>query len=751
MLTLRDVFQAWSVKRGKQDVNIKLVPDADPDYYYFYLESVYSERYLFKLSVEHGGLSGKFISDYLGNCSTPQACYWAKTLAVYTRNNYDRGLTPILNEVIRVYRDIFIRPESIDYQDTLESSRRYSESYLDKLRLARVAATSLGLVVRDVPNMPMRWRLTIPGRTPIKLLVVFGSQPDTSPEILVIEPRLALQGNVSFGGIIQYFGLTPKTWSGNVLEVPSLIQQALRYATPDQVSNESYKLDEIRASRAKFFGPKFIYGLITEPRYPPLEVSAIIYAKQQLTSRSILYIDSPSFTGGPYTPVVSSTLSGDEIRPVEKVGYIRDRSVTLKIYQYVMRQSFRVVAVPTKFAISFSSEDFYSIGSNYPGVQILLAGQVYSYGRTQGLEAGQVAFNDTLTAVLRPGDRQSLSFVKAVTHIAKLNYLPSTIADNKYVWLNRTKLPQSVELVQGLKVYTGFIPIVDTSLPLNVVGVDERVITSGQKFDLVSQSRAAPLELTVRAATGDYSTTDVVEVSNQLYDYLISNKEAGEKYLIFQLTTVLGLHGSYFPQINDGLRNNQIGLQPLQLINLNVAVGDQLSAELVDFQTPAVVAIRPRTQISTHTEINVYAELEQAFLNYTVLSTGHTINLTLNDVDYPVDVISLEDKAGNEMHSAYLVNSRDRQEYSLRVLPRLTPIDRALEVEYDEDTEESEEEVMSAYSPKSRSPADLRSVKPVFEYERPVPDYDEVSDEEASQEEEALLPNEADEDDDILY
>jgi len=717
MLTLEKVFRKWADARGAQNITVRHVPDADKNHIYFYLVERDGPTYPFKLGTTNGQLNGIFVSDFEGNCDTQAFCYWARKMKSYTLDFYGKGLIDILKQGIQLFKEIHYSKHPIDISEAPQTITRYKVGYHELLKRAKLAAVSLGLKLQELSHN--RWRLIVEARQgSIDVLITFGINENTCPVVSVIKPRINLRGNVAFGGLVQYKGLTPITWDRNIQQVPKRVKDALENEEFDLYSDESYKLDEIRACRAKFFTNKLLYGMIAELRYSPLEVSESFYKENVLTSRSILFLDTQVGKTGPYTPVVSKALQMTMVSPLPgellDLPYMK-RQGTLKSFQYVTTRTFEVSSILPTNNIGLESNDFYNLKALGASSLALLNFDTIPFGQTRGLKEGEIAFNENMRSKYKfqTGEVISIQFVTVLDKPVNI----SANKDRKYVNYLYYKFPlkAEVDVVNETNVYYHLTSRTDSSLPDNVVGVEQKVLDDiftkeGQKVDIKDAKRNILGDFRVVQTKSNYETADIIEVPNVVYERLL--RIDSQKFITLAIATSLGLHGSYVTRLNDKLRDDEIALQSMQLINLNVVPREMVTLEITDLQRPSVVVVRPRRFIPEEENEgkDPITAAQDAFDEYTTLSTGHTIPLVIGSHTLDVDIIAIHDKNNNEMYSAYMLKEMSDlgiKEVRLNILPPLSRLENALAIPFEEEDdtlESSEEEVDPDFEFRSRSP-----------------------------------------------
>jgi len=732
---LEKLFKKWSERKGRQAINIDHIPDSDKKHLYFVLSDNENE-FPFKLGLSEGSLNGNFLSDFVGNCVGREFCYWARKMKTYTKDNYEKGLADILNESIKLYKTI--KSGKKDLKNEMDSITRYTMSEMDKIREVGIRARKLGMEFKTVVGN--RWRAKV---GEIEVLITFGITSKICPIISVISPRIALGGNVSFGGLLQFNGLTPKTWDGNLKEVPERLIRSLKDEQTDIYSDESYKLDELRASKSKFFTHKLLYGLTSRSRNPILEVGKDFYNNNKLSSSSYILIERNELKGGPYTPIINESIAGNTVLPPAgdfmKIMFARSDS-TAYISSVKMEKEFQISKILSKDSIKLQTDDYYNIRGVSSSGRLMIRTDNYSYSYDSNLRkdeisltADQLAKND-----LAPGDKVSVKIVEQSQTAVKVN--PSKIRENSNKIFLNSKLPVSKNfyLIRDF-INAGPVQIIqDSTLPVDAVGINRLQAESlgieiGEKVDLKLAETKNLGSFKAVNASNKTNVIDTIEVSDSLYDRLLAN--AGEKFFTLAVETGLGIRGSYITKLNPRLAANEIGLQGLQLINLNIKPGNFVNLELTELQQPAVIGIRPRRRFREVGKGNIYKQFRRAFDEYTTLSTGHTISLKLSENnENEVDIIYIKDAKGNEMHTAYMRQSfrEVTKEVELVILPSLQPAETALDVDfavYSHETEESSEEEAvdeTDFQYKSRSPEIIREkmLSPFFgkeemeEYER---------------------------------
>jgi len=261
----------------------------------------------------------------------------------------------------------------------------------------------------------------------------------------------------------------------------------------------------------------------------------------------------------------------------------------------------------------------------------------------------------------------------------------------------------------------------DNTIPEDLLVVSPAVAEilkakSGDVVDVKESTKNSLGTFKVRKALEHHSVIDSIEIPEKLYDSIIASEIVDNgvpnKLTTLSVKTNIGLHGSYVIKYNDNLGENEIGLQKMQMINLNLVEGDTISLEKTNLSGPSKIIIRPRRRFVDVANGNIYEMFDDAFQDYRTLTTGHTITLKLGDVTYKVDIMAILDSKGNEMHSAYMrfAFGERQTRVVLAILPALTPKDNALDVpSYDEDTYESssEEDYIEDFQHKSRSPEKL--------------------------------------------
>lgn len=737
---MQRIFRAWSKARGRQNFNIVMLPDKDESFAYFYMEDVQSNsRVAFKLGTTLGNLNGLAISDFEGNCDSTLTCDWAAAYAKFVSDEYDRGLAHLLNGAIRLWRQLQ-RTTSADQRRTI---KRYDVSEEGKLRKMLVIPTELKMVGR-LTGRQVQFQLQNDYGN-ITVVMELGLNEDAAPVFSVISPRIALGGNVSFGGVIEYPGLTPTTWKRSYEAVPRLLRAALANARPDTYSDAEYYSDERLASREKFDSYKKYRGIVVHVSHKPLFFSPSLYKSLGLRYNSIVRLEGSNNLN--YSPFVDKLDIPDTISVpfsyYNELIYEDRPRVSITVHNIVItdhRQDVKTHSRGDNF-IEVHTDVFYDASSRYRSELVAMVGdRILILRPGSGLKKGEIGLSPSVAREV--GNNITVNYILSETKTVNMLLVSQyDIHTDIRANLNDDRLVVSSKngKATASKVYN------DKEVPLQIVSISADIakiagVTSGDRADL-SPPEDAIATVRVVLAHKKYSAGDIIEVSE---DFYINNIKAGSsEYLTFNVVTLAGINGNYAVRSNPKIARGTIGLQASQLGNLSVSIGDSVKIFRSRLQEPAKVIVRPRAIFGNIS--GLYEAVRDSFGEYSVLTTGHTIPITVGKMQYDVDVFGIKDAKGHELHAAYMAAKAGTigKEYLLEVIPSLMPTDTALDVpSYESSLEESSsEEEVSEYNYLQRPSMVVRELKPIFEpvYEAPESYEDET------EEEMDFLPNEADE------
>jgi len=398
MTTLEKIYSKWNAKRGRRAVNIVHKSDRSKVAIFFFLDSEDNVRLPFKLGVTDGSLNGQFTSDFVGNCTGHHHCKWRKKMEAYTKENYEKGLIDILEHAIKLHREIWSKPET--QEESKKTVTMFSMSEIDKISNAQIEAIKLGLDVESIT--PHKWIVTVHGQhAEIEVLVRFGQSSTVCPLTAVIAPRIELGNNVSFGGVLEVYGLTPESWDGNLNAVGSRILSSLKNSKPDKVSDEEYRKDEIAASVAKYHSHKLLYAKTLKVSFPPLEMSKDYYEQSKLNSLSVVFLVMKNETRlGPYTPTIGSKSVRKYVTPpLKDVDKLRrkDYDMGLEAHLNVANQTF-VVSNQIGKTVSISSNDHRGYNELTAGkhAQTEFAGFFFPLLRNDDIPDGEISLTQEI-------------------------------------------------------------------------------------------------------------------------------------------------------------------------------------------------------------------------------------------------------------------------------------------------------------------------------------------------------------------
>jgi len=250
----------WTRKyHGTKNLSIKLVAplinDVGPYAYLILTDINTSTHYPFMLGRSGEALNGKFISDYSGNILDYKHNEWVRRMKDYAINNYESdGINRILNQALRSYDDVNLIKSPTTKKISSSPSRSFPKMKpISRLaEILNAAAYTAGALKINVQNTN-EWSIKIFGKyTEITARLYISDNLKISPILNVIKPRLSLGKNVSFGGLVQYNGLTQSTWDQKYSELPKRILYSLYNEEPDSIHYEPYHPRELNASQIKF-------------------------------------------------------------------------------------------------------------------------------------------------------------------------------------------------------------------------------------------------------------------------------------------------------------------------------------------------------------------------------------------------------------------------------------------------------------------------------------------------------------------
>lgn len=722
-------YRKWAKKRGTQNYNIIHVADPDPGFVYFYLEDRPKDvRIPFKLGVTLGSLNGLAVSDFDGNCQSTLTCDWADEFAAYASSNYSRGLIVLLTEAIAIYR-------------RLSASRRGPEKVArtrkkilipglqERIRNLLITPTSLGVIGRRLTDHKIRFNVKTEEGNIEVLVTLTGLDEQKCPVFSVITPRVALGGNVSFGGIIEFAGLTPLTWRGNLNDIPRLLSTALAKTKADTYSNAEYYNDERRASLAKFGNYTRYRGHTAYVGHQPLQVAPSFFAKYKMSYNTIIYMGDGDT---PYTPYSDAKIPPLTIAgPIAYFGdaYFEGKNTTsLTIYNFV-KQERAVLKIHSRTSqyVEVPTDDFYDLSAKWKSALIvLLKGRIELILRASSqLKAGEIAVSPELYKEL--GNVAIIDVAYALReNINSVGFIIAEANTSQTVYTSSVNESETC-VVYGYSESAPLKVVRDATIPTcvavfsNVLGAKLGLHT-GASINLTPPPRLIS-SCRVVLAQSRYPTSDTIEVGAAIFQNPLL--DVAGRYLTCRLRSLAGVNGNYVLQFNPSLEPGQVGLQPEQLRNLSTSLGSTVELFTSELQDPVKIQVRMRSLFSRISTL--YAAVRKSFTEYAVLTTGHTIQITSEGQIFDVDVIGILDKQGVELHASYMRSSKknETREYLLEIIPVLQPTDTALDVpSYESSLEESsdEEEPDTAYSYRERSPVIIRDLPLVYETEYEAPE-----------------------------
>ena len=200
-------------------------------------------------------LGGSFGSDYTGRCKSTQLCRWSQEMKEFVKTVYsDNELSIILSKTLSLYAK---------YASTVGTSKnRSNEDATEEVQRVRDvyrAREEFTITMRSVDE----WDLTI-DMPDLQILATLSfvdlpkqvySNIEVYPQLRVLQPRMKVSDNMSFGGLLCYRGFTPMT---ALLELPreemfDNIYQALSECTIDTTLMLPYNDSEYKACLNRFY------------------------------------------------------------------------------------------------------------------------------------------------------------------------------------------------------------------------------------------------------------------------------------------------------------------------------------------------------------------------------------------------------------------------------------------------------------------------------------------------------------------
>jgi hypothetical protein len=208
-----------------------------------------------------GNLNGEFKGDYSGNCDSKIFCKWVQLMGIYVSDNFEEGLSNILNKALETYH--FLEKNPNEYLNTSLITKYPHWRYTSLLKAMRS-----NKYVTVYPITDNNWDLVVRGaHTTIEANLKFISRSvGIICTLRVLKPRLALGRNVNFGGKVTGVGLTHVSVSKNIETVLDNVLNALYDEIPFENSAYDYTEDEYKAATAISIIPAMDLELVLNVR-----------------------------------------------------------------------------------------------------------------------------------------------------------------------------------------------------------------------------------------------------------------------------------------------------------------------------------------------------------------------------------------------------------------------------------------------------------------------------------------------------
>jgi hypothetical protein len=248
-ISSEDRITTYRYLKGKEPVGTTTYQSND---YAYFLLIADDERYPFVIGpLSRLGRSkipdaenNIFDSDYSGSCDNRKQCIWASH--IQTALNKKKRLFPSLGEILTLAVETYETINSKPVSTNAPANVIGKQSLTTLQRLITIAGQSNGVLQIEVEN-ENEWMINIAGKYNniraklyIKTTLINDENIHGGPILRVIEPRLKLGRNMSFGGLVLYKGLTPHTWDNNDEILPQRILNALYNEEFDNIHMSPY-------------------------------------------------------------------------------------------------------------------------------------------------------------------------------------------------------------------------------------------------------------------------------------------------------------------------------------------------------------------------------------------------------------------------------------------------------------------------------------------------------------------------------
>ena len=259
----RDFFiESWNLWKRRHafgDLNVRLVASTikieGDNYAAFVIEptanSKFKDAYQFMLGRDNGQLSGLFMADYSGSCSSKKYCAWIELMNEYVEKAYNDDtleLESLLNKAVELYKRV--RDTSEEKYENVKTVKKSATTISKKLTELTNVSSKVALTLRT----EYIWDLIIKGKN---MNIVAELRPRSALQgyfgtLRVISPRIALGMNVNFGGAVTYEkGLREGSYVKTAEELVKTALSALYHSKPDRIRTVPYNDEEYEASIQK--------------------------------------------------------------------------------------------------------------------------------------------------------------------------------------------------------------------------------------------------------------------------------------------------------------------------------------------------------------------------------------------------------------------------------------------------------------------------------------------------------------------